>query len=253
MSKLDYFLLTQVQRKNIGTAETVANFCLKPAQYLWNGKKIDFIQEDDLKAAQVDFIFNSQQRSWKMTAFMVVLLIPGTLLGATLKAYALLRSYDREDTAFLLDCLKKEQANKIFVPQGQAEFGEKIRQLTETIRSTGSLSARLMDKNKPLFLSEIGDLRLLYEENHPSAFGGWTKECNPKAIEVNNTMLDNIHLLWNLSYINLVDRYRPLSYPVGEEWSLKKINPTVTSLNVETLKFTEDMKAKDFFAKKYGM
>ncbi|EFB41719.1 hypothetical protein pah_c024o001 [Parachlamydia acanthamoebae str. Hall's coccus] len=42
-----HFLMTEVKAKNISKVETIANFCLKPAQYLWHGKKIDFIQELD--------------------------------------------------------------------------------------------------------------------------------------------------------------------------------------------------------------
>lgn len=246
MNNINYFLLTEVKAKNISTEEKIANFCLRPAQYLWNGKKIDFIQELDQKAVQIDFIY-SYEHSWVKTVLMVALLIPGVLLGSAFKAYATCRHHVREDDAFIKKCLKKDAVGTILTPTGQSEFGKKIRNFISVLQSTGSWNSHFNDASKPLFLSEIEDMRLLYEENHPSALGGWGKGYMPKAAEVNRNILNNIHLLWNLSYINLADHYAT-SQPEVEVSALKEINPYVVSLQVEQLKFTESVKAKDFFS-----
>jgi hypothetical protein len=246
MNNINYFLLTEVKAKNISTVEKIANFCLKPAQYLWNGKKIDFIQELDQKAVQIDFIYNSKEHSWIKTALMVVLLIPGVLLGSTFKAYATCRHHVREDDVFMKKCLKKDVVGTILTPTGQSEFGKKIGHFISVLQSTGSWNSHLKDTSKPLFLSEIENMRLLYEEIHPSPAEGWCRQYAPEAEEVNRNILNNIHLLWNLSFINLADHYVS-SAPRIEVSALKEINPSVISLQVEQLKFTKAVKAQDFF------
>ncbi|MBS4167920.1 hypothetical protein [Parachlamydia sp. AcF125] len=247
MNQINDFLLAEIKAKNVPTSEKVANFLLKPTQYLWNGKKIDFIQENGQKAVQIDLIYQVNEHSWLKTACMITLLIPATFLGAILKIYATCRYHRGEDDTFMKKCLKQGAMGKILTPRGQSQFGEKVRDFIETLQSTGSWNAHLANTNKPLFLSEIKGMRLLYEENHPSAFGGWGKEYMPKAAATNRKILDNIHLLWNLSSINFADHYA-LSSPEMEKEALKEINPYVISLQVDQLKFTKPVKAKAFFA-----
>lgn len=247
MDSINYFLLTEVKAKNISTVEGVANFCLKPAQFLWNGKKIDFIQEANKKAAQIDFIYKPEERSWVKTTSMIILLIPSTLLGAALKTYAVCRYHKRTDDVFLQKCLQKGVVGKIYTQRNQSEFGKKIHTYISTLQSTGSWNGHLKDVNKPLFLSEVGSLRLLYEENHPNGFGEWNKQYAPEAVGINRKILNDIHFLWNLSYINLVDHYA-VSQRGIEVSALKEINPSVIALQLPQLKFTETVKAKVFFS-----
>lgn len=246
MNSINYFLLTEVKAKNISTAEIIANFCLTPARYLWNGKKIDFIQESGQKAAQVDFIYTSNESSWVKTAFMVVLLIPSTFLGMAFKGYATYRYHVLEDDVFLQNCLKRDAIGKLFTGKGQSAFGEKIRAFIDVLKSTYLWNPHFKHTNKPLFLSEITSMRLLYEENFPTS-GGWTKQSMPQAVKINREILDNIHFLWNLSYINLADHYA-VSEKRIEVSALKEINPTVISLETEQLKFTDELKAEKFFS-----
>ena len=246
MNALNYFLLTEIKAKNISTAETIANICLKPAQYLWNGKKIDFIQENSQKAVQLDFIYNSNEYSWKKTAIMVSLLIPATLLGAIFKTYATYKYHAREDDIFMQKCLKRNVVDTVLTPRGQSEFGEKVKAFIAVLRSTSVWNGHFEDKKKPLFLSEIAVIRLLYEENHPVGKYGWEKHTDPKAIEVNRKILDDIHFLWNLSHINVVDHYA-VSLAGKEVRHLKEINPSVAFFQVKNLQFADTVKAKEFF------
>lgn len=252
MNDINYFLLAEVKANNISTVETVANFCLRPAQYLWNGKKIDFIQASGQKAAQLDFIYTSKEHSWVKTALMVVLLVPGTLLGIAFKAYATFRYHVREDDVFMKSCLQKGVMGTIFTPKGQSEFGEKIRAFIAVLQSTGPWNSHLSDTSRPLFLSEVKSMRLLYEQNHPSALGGWSQGYDSRAEQINRDILNNIHFLWNLSYINLADHYSV--HPLGTEASgLKEVNPFVVSLQVGKWQFTEALKAQRFFSEHSGL
>ncbi len=247
MNEINYFLLTKVEAKNISIAETIANFCLTPVRYLWNGKKIDFIQDLNLKAVQIDFIYGFEKYSWIKTALIIVLFVPGVALGSVFKAYAICRHHVKEDDIFIKACLKTDEVNKILVPTGQHEFGNRIAGLIDELRSKKSCHPCFSDTHKPLFLSEIESIKLLYENNHLNAFGDWDKQYIEQAALANRRILDHIHLLWNLSFINFADHYA--NFPPGIEVSaLKEINPSVVSLQVKELKFTEPVKVKDFFS-----
>jgi|GEM_PF-6700102 len=233
MNNISYFLLTEVKGKNISTAERVANFFLIPAQYLWNGKKIDFIQEPGRIAIQMDFIYTAKERSWVKTAAMVVLVVPGILLGSAFKAYATCRYHVTEHDTFMKKCLDKK-IGKILIPKGQGEFGTKISHLIEVLKSKNKIS-------QPLFLSETEYMDLSLEKYQLTPAGGHIEQFNPKAKKFNDVILDNIHLLWNLSYIYFADRL--IEQKASQ--ALQEINPDVTFFNPQTSKRNDAKKAKD--------
>lgn len=249
MDGVKYFFTTEVKAKNIAIVERVANFFLIPAQYLWNGKKIDFIQGPNReKAVQIDVIFRDTQFLWIKIACMIMLLIPGLLVGGVLKAYATCRHHVKEDDDFMKKCLekhKKLKEHKILASKGHHNFATNISELIQTIRSTGSLGdEHLTDSSKPLFLSEIQDMRLIYEKHHPSG-GQCVVHDSPAAVMTNRKILDNIHFLWNLSYFNLADHFI-VSTPGTEVPALKAINPYVVSFQLQSGKRSEAVKARDF-------
>ncbi len=68
-------LTTEIKAENLSSLERFADVLLTPVQYLWNGRKVDFIQGcSNQKACQMDFIYTPEKRSWIRTCLMIVAL-----------------------------------------------------------------------------------------------------------------------------------------------------------------------------------
>jgi hypothetical protein len=230
---ISYFLITEVKGKTISPVENAANFCLKPAQYLWNGKKVDWIQEGADKAIQIDLIYTPGERSWPLAALMIVLLIPGTILGAALKGYAFCKHHVEADDVFVKENLNKPLSNAVYFQDLQ--FGEKVSDFIGTLQSTSDLNPAFNDTGKPLFLSEITDIKLRPERH----FENYSR----LAAQVNGAILKDVHLLWNVSHIDVSDHFARASRTSTEkeQEALIAINPFVQA-NSRTAR------AVDFFS-----
>jgi hypothetical protein len=159
---------------------------------------------------------------------MVILLIPGTILGIAFKTYATCRYHVQEDDVFMKNCLKKGEVGKIFTPKGQSKFGEKILAFIDLLQSkTVNLqNPDFKATSRPFFLSEVRNMKLLIEGHQWNPYGGWYIQYVSGAANINRLILANVHFLWNLSSIYLADHFIASSSP--EEAVLKEIKPSVT-------------------------
>ena len=251
MEAIKNLLSTEVKSKNNTTVENTLNCVLTPAQYLFNGKKVDWIQVGDQKALQIDDIYKGEKTLLK-TIVMVVLLVPTSIIGGAFKVLLVRNNYSDFDISFIQKCLKKENG-VIYVPKGHRAFAEKIYKYIQSLQSTKTWNVQFNKEGLP-FLSEITDLRLLYETHHPSTLDGrWRQQFNNRRKNKNTEILDNIELLWNLSHMNLADRYIQDGLCGNEMEKLCTINPNVIFLKIdqsgaEAPKFSEKMSAVEFFS-----
>jgi hypothetical protein len=82
--------------------EDMASFCLQPAQYLFGGRQVSRITPALLQSIP---IYQSSDRSWLKMASMIVLLIPGLLIGGLCKAVAVYLYHIKEHDALAERCL----------------------------------------------------------------------------------------------------------------------------------------------------
>ena len=99
------FFITEVKREHVQKSEKIGNFFLRPAQYLWHGKKIDFVQSGTDFASQHDAIYKPAQRSWLKAVLMVIALVPATIIGSIFKGYATVKYHNAQHTAQFKACL----------------------------------------------------------------------------------------------------------------------------------------------------
>lgn len=161
---INYFL-TEVKGANIGYLEKAGDFCLKPAQYLFHGKKVDFIQgkkvnfiDENCIAAQKDLIFNPHERTWLKVALMVLLFIPGTILGFALKIYPFC-SREKAHDALIKKTLNSGREEQIC--SEDAEFKSIIENYIALLKNSSSSSGS--GYQPAYFLSEVKKLDLGYE------------------------------------------------------------------------------------------
>lgn len=254
MTDLAYVLNTEVKGKNIRTSEHVANFFLTPVHYLWNGKKIDFIQRGDQRACQVNYIFAEgiSNTPEKKTLFKVIIaiicLIPGVLIGGAIKTFAIC-THSREDKIFMKKCLKLD-LGVIRTPKDQTDFGNYVKKLIATIGQTDFIKAKYGDGEiKNLFLSEVNHFWLYWEKYHPNSnpFGNttWVTSTNAAAVDANRVILNGMDLLWNLSGFTARDHY--LNYgPLREKEALQEMNPVIENFNKTNLEFDQGIRARAF-------
>lgn len=251
MDTINFLLTTRVQGKNISTLEHVGNFFLIPVQYFWNGKKVDFIQDGNNKALQIDLIYQPVQFEedscegfcdYLFVLARIVLFLPGLIIGAVCKGIAFCMYHDSKDDTFIKKCLAfKEYKGIVRSPKGQGAFGDEISAFIAILKTTQIWNAHL--NKDPLFLSEIEDFRLMYVYHHPSARGGWTDQLDARAKDTNNKILDRVHLLWNLKQINVVDHFvHGMNHE--KKKGLIALNPKVTFFDPETRRSIEST-AKD--------
>ena len=232
----NYFFLTRLQGMNVSTIEKFGNFCLTPAQYLWNGKKVDLIQTGSNTAIQIDYIYDpSESYPWEKTAFMITLFIPSTLIGAACKLYSSYAyPFHQEEDAWIKRCLQnRPESSQILCPKGQAYFAQEVQCFINALKEIEHHRYNYLNfpkDEKPVFLSDIIGLELPPEAHHRRYS--------------NRDILNRINFLWNLAAIDVGDFYNGLSEIGPEKHALCCFNSTVTSSQEK-----QDMKAKDFFKK----
>ena len=210
MLNANLFFLTEVKGLNVQLSEKIGNFFLRPAQYLWKGKKIDFIQFERNFAVQKDEIYKPCQRSWFKSLFMIIALIPGTILGTGFKLYATLRYHIPAHDTLIMNCLQPRHPN-LNIISNNADFASEVTSYIEALnkefRSHPDLHIdNYIYKNHKgericPFLSEIEGITLVPEYETTCSV------TNSEGMNNNDAILEKIYFLWNLSVLNVGNRY----------------------------------------------
>ncbi|MDR3624999.1 MAG: hypothetical protein P4L16_07670 [Chlamydiales bacterium] len=237
---MSYILTTEVKGKEIHSIENFANMCLKPAQYLWNGKKVELIQRDEQLALQTDFIYQLDERSWKKCAIMVVLLIPGVIIGIALKAYAMHQYHAKGSDEFIKKCLNKD-IGTVYVSKGQNSFGKLVSGYIQKLK----LEENDLKNRKIIFLSEVDYIALRNETHHCTSYlqKTWITKFSTRNFQVNGDILRDVDLLWNLGCLNLADR----QLLHDDKVVLIKMNPMIVQHETTTHTRTEPKRANKLF------
>lgn len=203
-------LTTALKGKNVSWADQVADFCLNPVHYLWEGRKVEIIERGELSAYIVDSAYREKDHHFLMTALMVILLIPGLCVGGIFKAIAV-SFHHTQDQDFIMGRVlatwekteERLKPMKVFDGGKSREFCTQIRALQEALKKVVS-----DEKDGPLFLSEVQEIELPFDSQ-----------------ELNHTILKNLDLLWNLKLLHLNNH----QCSAEEKALLKKMDPLVTS------------------------
>lgn len=218
MTQIGFLLTTEVKGKNIQPVEKTANYFLTPVRYLWNGRKVDLIQKEGHKAIQYEYAYLPSERNGQKFLIMVVLLIPGAIIGITLKVYAFFRYHDAEEDYWIERCLIENKPNTIVAPMGEEAFALQINEYQKALSQT--VHPRSVSNSNHLFFSEVERVSLLV----PDYLGAVSNE----KLLINQAVLFNVDLLWNLSMIDLSDYYE-VAQQGPEVEKLKTLNCKVSA------------------------
>lgn len=247
MSNVKFLLTTEVLGQKIQPVEEVANIFLTPARYLWNGRRVDFIQKASMKACQYDVAFKPEDKSTRQWVLMVILFVPGAVIGIVLKGYAAYKYHDSAEDAWIQRCLDQNVNGKIYHPKGDALFGDLVSHYIDALSSS---QPSLADVNKKpvVFLSEIGIVYLKScTRSSREHFTYGEISTNQQNIAINQTILSDISLLWRLSVLNMVDYYEVVHEGLEVE-GLKALNPQIVTYSTATQSYSKPLSAQEFFA-----
>ena len=216
MDVLKLFLTTEVKAISNSEAENFANECLRPVQYLFNGRKIDYIQQGQQVAVQADKIYKDSEKNQQKTIIMILLLVPAVIIGGAFKIYAVYQ--DNKDYELIAACLSME-ATLIYTHIRDRNFGKKIKAFIAILKSAGIMNMDPQVEKDPLFLSEITTFRLLQKSNLGrgekvvrglSSFASLLTDSDltlDRVAITNQIILQSIQtgLLWNLNFLDTAD------------------------------------------------
>lgn len=190
--RIAFFLNTEVKGKNIQPVEKVANFCLTPVRFLWNGRKVELIQQGQNKAIQYEHAYTASERSdYNQFFLMVVLVIPGAVVGIVLKLYAYHKYHDKKEDESILRELKFTSypyGGCLGLPGSDRHFCNFVQGFLQTIKIMYPKKGDSL-----VFLSEIETLTL----HKPTS----VEQINQRNIRHNQEVLNNLGLLWNLKVL----------------------------------------------------
>lgn len=232
----NYFFFTEIKGECISPFEKYGNKLLSPLRYLGNGKKVDLIQEHEFvddktsplkTAVQMDLSCPSDKPSWKTALKMMLLVIPGTILGACLKLIGIYkRPLGHEITNLIKDCLRQNQPGEI--SGTPSSFVGLVQDSIQFFKKELKI-----DTKKVLFFSEIKELTLCEVKLND---GDWSSTDIGRNVKI----LNDVNLLWNLTLLDVKNHFEEQfsSTPRYVKPFLISINPYIKG----------HCKAREFFA-----
>jgi hypothetical protein len=191
MSNLELFYTLKIQAKNTSPLERVGDFFLTPVHYLWDGRKVDWIQNGEEQIA-CQFAPLYPKGNWLKTAWMIAALIPGIILGTLIKAPVFFFHKSKHD-AFILKAYNQRPNRTFYALQKDGQdstlFTEKLDNLQKACKDRLTLTAK--EAEAPVFFSEISTIHLRRVHDQPN-------ETEKKTAEQNKRILENLELMWNL-------------------------------------------------------